>query len=59
MKNAIESEPTKFPLRHGKLGTIFDVHHNIVPIIIVPIISGRHVDADKFAKNAVTTEGGF
>jgi hypothetical protein len=54
MKNAIESEPTKFPLRHGKLGTIFDVHHNIVPII-----SGRHVDADKFAKNAVTTEGGF
>jgi hypothetical protein len=42
------------PLRHGKRGTIVDVHHNIVPII-----SGRHVDADKFAKNTVTTEGGF
>jgi hypothetical protein len=42
------------PLRHGKRGTMIDVHHNIVPII-----SGRHVDADKFATNSVTTEDGF
>jgi hypothetical protein len=42
------------PLRHGKRGTIVDVHHNIVPII-----SGRHLDADKFATNRVTTEDGF
>jgi hypothetical protein len=42
------------PLRHGKRGTIVDVHHNIVPII-----SGRHLDADKFATNIVTTEDGF
>jgi hypothetical protein len=42
------------PLRHGKRGTIVDVHHNIVPII-----SGRQVDADKFAKNSVTTKEGF
>jgi hypothetical protein len=41
------------PLRHGQRGTIVDVHHNIVPII-----SGRHVDADKFAKNTVITESG-
>jgi hypothetical protein len=42
------------PLRHGKRGTIVDIHHNIVPII-----SGRHIDADKFASNSVTTEDGF
>lgn len=42
------------PLRHSKRGTIVDVHHNIVPII-----SGRHLDADKFAINTVTTEDGF
>lgn len=42
------------PLRHGKRGTIVDVHHNIVPII-----SGRHIDADKFATNLVTTADGF
>ncbi|MFQ3221444.1 MAG: hypothetical protein ACI96W_003832 [Paraglaciecola sp.] len=42
------------PLRHGKRGTIIDIHHNIVPVI-----SGRHVDADKFAINSVTTENGF
>jgi len=42
------------PLRHSKRGTIVDIHHNIVPII-----SGRHVDADKFASNRVTTEDGF
>ncbi|MFT5839052.1 MAG: hypothetical protein ACI9UT_001554 [Flavobacteriales bacterium] len=42
------------PLRHGKRGTIVDVHHNIVPII-----SGRHVDADKFASNSVSTPDGF
>jgi hypothetical protein len=42
------------PLMHGKRGTIVDVHHNIVPII-----SGQQVDADKFAKNSVTTKEGF
>jgi hypothetical protein len=42
------------PLRHGKRGTIVDIHHNIVPII-----SGRHIDADKFASYSVTTEDGF
>ena len=42
------------PLRHGKRGTIVDIHHNIVPII-----SGRHLDADKFASNSVTTEDGY
>ncbi|MBL4632095.1 MAG: nucleotidyltransferase family protein [Paraglaciecola sp.] len=42
------------PLRHGKRGTIVDVHHNIVPII-----SGRHLDAAKFASNSVTTEKGM
>lgn len=41
------------PLRHGKRGTIIDLHHNIVPII-----SGRHLDADKFASNSITTEDG-
>ena len=44
------------PLIHGKRGTIVDVHHNHN---IIPIISGRHIDADKFAKNTVTTEDGF
>jgi hypothetical protein len=42
------------PLRHGRRGTIVDVHHNIVPII-----SGRHLDSDKFASNSVTTEDGY
>lgn len=42
------------PLRHGKRGTIIDIHHNIVPII-----SGRHIDADKFAAHSVTTPEGF
>ena len=42
------------PLRHGKRGTIVDVHHNIVPII-----SGRHLDAAKFASNSVTTDDGM
>jgi hypothetical protein len=42
------------PLRHGKRGTIVDIHHNIVPII-----SGRHLDADKFASNSVTTKDGY
>lgn len=42
------------PLRHGKRGTIVDVHHNIVPII-----SGRHLDASEFATHSVTTKDGF
>ncbi|WP_158971610.1 nucleotidyltransferase family protein [Paraglaciecola sp. L3A3] len=42
------------PLRHGKRGTIIDIHHNIVPII-----SGRQLDANQFATHSVTTEDGF
>jgi hypothetical protein len=41
-------------LRHGKRRTIVDIHHNIVPII-----SGHHIDADKFASHSVTKEDGF
>ncbi|MDU0356336.1 nucleotidyltransferase family protein [Paraglaciecola aquimarina] len=42
------------PLRHGIRGTVVDIHHNIVPII-----SGRHIDADQFAKHSVITKDGF
>jgi hypothetical protein len=42
------------PLRHGKRGTIVDIHHNIVPII-----SGRHIDVDLFVKHSVKTAEGF
>ncbi|MFT2090426.1 nucleotidyltransferase family protein [Paraglaciecola sp. 2405UD69-4] len=42
------------PLRHGKRGSIVDIHHNIVPII-----SGRQVDAAKFAKNSKVLENGL
>jgi len=42
------------PLRHGRRGTIIDIHHNIVPII-----SGRQLDADLFAAQSVTTTEGF
>jgi hypothetical protein len=40
--------------RHSKRGTIIDVHHNIVPIV-----SGRHIDADLFATHSTTTPQGF
>jgi hypothetical protein len=42
------------PLRHSKRGTIVDVHHNIVPII-----SGRQLDAQMLATHSVTTHEGF
>lgn len=42
------------PMRHGKRGTIVDIHHNIVPII-----SGRHIDAEIFAKQIVINKNGL
>lgn len=44
MKDVIKSGLMKILSGHGKRGTIIDVHRNIVPII-----SGRHVDVNKFA----------
>ena len=42
------------PLRHGKRGTVVDIHHNIVPII-----SGRHIDVNLFVKHSLKTAEGF
>lgn len=42
------------PLRHGKRGSIIDIHHNIVPII-----SGRQIETKLFVQQSVTTTHGF
>ena len=42
------------PLRHGKRGTIVDIHHNIVPLI-----SGRQIQPSLFMQQSVKTPEGF